>query len=116
VTEGVSHFLLLCRRAGADEEVSLLELEAQAEVDKYVTARLHIGPDPELRRKLLRHAHIAADAGEEEAERYREAGRLADRYCSRLERARDIGALLAELRAFYRLSGHARLDRLRRAA
>lgn len=116
VTEGVSHFLLLCRRATADEEVSLLELEAQAEVDKYVTARLHVGPDPGLRRRLFRESRLVTDLGPDESERYREAGRLADRYCARLERCRDVPALLAELRTFYRLSGHARMDRLRHAA
>ena len=46
VTEGVSHFLLLVRRATREEPISLLELEAQAEVDKFVTARLHVGPNP----------------------------------------------------------------------
>src|SRR4051794_18817533 len=33
-TEGVSHFLYLSRAASLDRHVSLLELEAQAEVDK----------------------------------------------------------------------------------
>lgn len=116
VTEGVSHFLLLVRRAAREESVSLLELETQAEVDKYVTARLHLGPDPGLRRRLFRDATLAPGLGPEEEERYREAGRLADRYCERLERHRDIASLLAELRGFYRRSGHARMDLLRRAA
>ena len=116
VTEGVSHFLLLARRAARDETVSLLELETQAEVDKYVTARLHVGPDPSLRRRLFHDAGSAPGLGPDEAARYREAGRLADRYCARLERARDIAALLAELRAFYRRPGHTRMEMLRRAA
>ncbi|MFN7147151.1 MAG: hypothetical protein ACK4YP_25505 [Myxococcota bacterium] len=116
VTEGVSHFLLLVRRAAREETVSLLELETQAEVDKYVTARLHVGPDPSLRRRLFRDAGLAEGLGPEEEERYREAGRLADRYCERLERHRDVSALLAGLRAFYRRPGHARMEMLRRAA
>ncbi|MDP2314064.1 MAG: hypothetical protein Q8P41_14270 [Pseudomonadota bacterium] len=116
VTEGVSHFLLLVRRAAREETVSLLELETQAEVDKYVTARLHVGPDPTLRRRLFHDAVLAEGLDSEERERYREAGRLADRYCERLERQRDIAALLTELRVFYRRTGHARMDLLRRAA
>ncbi|MDO9280497.1 MAG: hypothetical protein Q7U06_01215 [Pseudomonadota bacterium] len=116
VTEGVSHFLLLVRRAAREETVSLLELETQAEVDKYVTARLHVGPDPTLRRRLFRDATLAEGLDSAERDRYREAGRLADRYCERLERHRDVSALLTELRGFYRRTGHARMDMLRRAA
>jgi hypothetical protein len=116
LTEGVSHFLLLVRRASHDQPVSLLELEVQAEVDKFVTARLHVGPDPSLRRRLFWDATLAEGLGPEEQERYREAGRLADRYCERLERCRDVAEMLGELRGFYRRSGHARLDMLRRAA
>ena len=116
VTEGVSHFLLLVRRAARDETVSLLELETQAEVDKFVSARLHVGPDPSLRRRLFREASLADGLDAHERERYREAGRLADRYCERLERHRDVAALLAELRVFYRRTGLARMDLLRRAA
>lgn len=116
VTEGVSHFLLLARRAAREEPVSLLELEAQAEVDKFVTARLHIGSDPMLRRRLFHNATLAEGLDGAEIERYREAGRLADRYCERLEKCRDVGALLEELRVFYRMSGAARMERLRRVA
>ncbi|HET7757540.1 MAG TPA: hypothetical protein VFK87_09820, partial [Steroidobacteraceae bacterium] len=36
--EGVSHFLYLAWNAGHDRPVSLLELEMQAEVDKYVAS------------------------------------------------------------------------------
>jgi hypothetical protein len=120
VTEGVSHFLLLVRRAARGETVSLLELETQAEVDKYVTARLH-GEDrrsggPELRRRLYRDATLAAGLDADEQARYTAAGRMADRYCEGLERLRDVDALLGELRRFYRLPGHARMQRLRRAA
>lgn len=116
VTEGVSHFLLLVQRALREEPISLLELEAQAEVDKWVTAHLHLGPDPALRRRLLRDATLADGLEDHERERYTLAGRLADRYCGFLERLPHTDALLAELRRFYRLSGPSRLDRLRHAA
>src|SRR6202171_6331850 len=38
--EGVSHFLYLAWNAGHDRPVSLLELEMQAEIDKYVASYL----------------------------------------------------------------------------
>lgn len=115
VTEGVSHFLLLFRRAAREETVSLLELETQAEVDKYVTARLHVGPDPELHRRLFEDAQLTEGLGPEERERYTEAGRLAARYCRWLDRIPHVDGLLAELRGFYRRPGHARMQRLRAA-
>lgn len=116
VTEGVSHFLLLHHRAVREEPVSLLELEAQAEVDKFVTARLHVGSHHGLRHRLFHTSTFAEGVEGEEKARYAEAGRLADRYCAVLERISDVDALLGELRRFYRLSGADRMGRLRRAA
>lgn len=132
VTEGVSHFLLLFRRATREEPVSLLELEAQAEVDKYVTVTLHRRHrrgarhgegqraerrhSEQLRRRLFRDAALADGLRPDEQERYTEAARLADRYCARLEACPDTGSMLGELRRFYRLSGPARMARLREAA
>src|SRR5689334_2887423 len=41
LAEGVSHFLYLSQAALADRTVSLLELEAQAEVDKFASCLFH---------------------------------------------------------------------------
>jgi len=116
VTEGISHFLLLFRRALRDEPVSLLELEAQAEVDKYVCSRLLIGLHPGLRGWIHQESQILPEFSTEERERYHLASRMADRYCERLERHRYISSMLAELRSFYRQSGATRLELLRKAA
>ena len=62
--EGVSHFLYLAWNAAHDKPVSLLELEMQAEVDKYVASywllrRQLPGHFPaELRRLLFARTHI----------------------------------------------------------
>jgi len=115
--EGVSHFLLLVERARRAEPVSLLELEAQAEVDKFICARLH-HPDRgrEWHARLFRDARLHDGLSEDEAWRYREAGRLAAGLCARLDRHRHAAAILDEVRAFWRSSGGARLDRMRRLA
>jgi len=122
--EGVSHFLYLVWNAGHDRPVSLIELETQAEVDKYVAshallARQTPGHFPlELRPLLFERARPDPRLPGAQAQLYREASRLAARFCARLEgalvraRARgDTGVanreVLAELRRFYRLS-HAR--------
>ena len=123
--EGVSHFLYLAWNAGHDKPVSLLELEMQAEVDKYVVSYWFLRRQSpqhfpaELRRLLFERFRVdpgAAAAGR--AQVYREASRYAGKFCARLERllARSRAALsgaaaddavLAELRRFYRLT-HAR--------
>jgi hypothetical protein len=122
--EGVSHFLYLVWNAGHDRPVSWLELEMQAEVDKYVVSYWLLrqqspGHFPaELRRLLFARTRIDPRLAAREAQLYREASRYAERFCGRLEHSlsRDSsghsnvgapGAVLAELRRFYRLT-HAR--------
>jgi len=116
--EGVSHFLYLAWNAGHDKPVSLLELEMQAEVDKYVASywllrRQYPGHVPaELHRVLFERTRIDPRLEPGRARLYGEASRYAARFCRRLERrltgrALDEREVLAELRRFYRL-GNAR--------
>ena len=118
--EGVSHFLYLTWNAGHDKPVSVLELEMQAEVDKYVASHLMLRrqcPDHfplELRRLLFERARPHPGLDAPRARLYREASRYAQRFCDRLERtlerthARAGNApdreVFAELRRFYRLT------------
>ncbi len=113
VLEGISHFLYLTWRAAAGRTVSLLELELQAEVDKYVcTAVLAAGQSSgrvprELHHSLFERPHLDPALAQFEAERYRVANRYAGKYCLRLARGflgrRRKRGLLAEIRSFYRL-------------
>jgi hypothetical protein len=119
--EGVSHFHYFVWSARRDRKVSLLELELQAEVDKYASAlRITLaqrgGRFPaELFGRLFEGVTFLPHLAEEERRRYEEAHRFGARFCRRLEerflrtrRARPE-ALLAELRAFYRLGRHHKL-------
>lgn len=119
--EGVSHFHYFVWSAVRDRSVSLLELELQAEVDKYASAlRLTLeqrdGRFPaELFHRLFDRTGFLPHLTAAERSRYEEAHRFAARFCRRLEdrflrtrRARPE-AMLAELRAFYRLGRHAKL-------
>ena len=118
--EGVSHFIYLALRAADDRGVSQLELELQAEVDKFACCLLVSGPTPDLRRRLYGDVRFADDLDEEERDRYRAANSGANRYADTLERRfvrpEKTDALLTELRQFYRMDlpeklGHiARLD------
>ncbi|HET9621988.1 MAG TPA: hypothetical protein VFP84_11515 [Kofleriaceae bacterium] len=126
--EGVSHFIYATWCARLERPVSPLELELQAEVDKYVTCLLITAADhaPEpaiserLRRRLFGDAEYEPDLDHEEHARYRAANDNAERYASWLERAfvarRKIPEMLAELRRFYRLSLAGKLAAIARAA
>jgi hypothetical protein len=122
--EGVSHFLYLAWNAGHDRPVSLLELEMQAEVDKFIASHLLLrrqspGRFPlELRHVLFERSRPDPRLDVARAGLYREASHYAERFCRRLEQSlvrrrtvrQEAGAdrqVLAELRRFYRLS-HAR--------
>ncbi len=119
--EGVSHFHYVSWSAGCDRHVSLLELELQAEVDKYASALSLLlaqreGRFPvELFQRLFEGGRLLPHLAADERGRYEEAHRFAARFCRRLEerflrrRQARPGALLAELRSFYRLGRHAKL-------
>lgn len=115
--EGISHFMLLIERARRSEPLTLLELEVQAEIDKFVSARLHC-PDhaPALRRALFQDVGLQGGLSREERSRYREAGRLARGWCDHLGRLPHVGALLDAQRRLWRAPGGRRMERLRALA
>jgi hypothetical protein len=114
--EGVSHFVYLAWNAGHDRPVSLLELELQAEVDKYVVSLLLLrAQDPtrfprELHRVLFERAHVCPALAGERLGLYQRAHRYAARFCSHIGRllepcGREAQARVkSELRRFYRLT------------
>ena len=120
--EGVSHFSYLVCNAALDRSVSLLELDMQAEVDKYVTTRLLLEqqPDADLGGPLLQRLFIDTRTlpglDDEERDRYHDASHLACRYCADLETRypadRLTPELVRELRSFYRLPQAAKVSRI----
>lgn len=119
VIEGVSHFLYLAERARRELPATQLELELQAEVDKYVTCLLvsELEASPVLRRRLFGDCEYDGDLDRDEFERYRAANDNAMRYSAYLESTfvapRRIPEMLAELRRFYREGLAAKLTRAR---
>jgi hypothetical protein len=134
LVEGVSHFVLLVERARRERTTTQLELELQAEVDKYVlvtaldftSAHGHLGassslrPSPArqrqntlLRRLLFEAPRFVDPPGTERGDRYRLAHRLAARLVHRLEedyvRPGRLGELWLVLRRFYRLDQQGKL-------
>ena len=120
--EGVSHFVYSAWRLGGDAPVSLLELETQAEVDKYAAAVFLIadqqggGYPAHVHARLFDRVDFDSRLEPEQYERYRTAHRCAANFCRRLERrfvgrnGARIEALVRELRKFYRLKHTAKLS------
>ena len=120
--EGVSHFVYSTWRLDRDLPVSLLELESQAEVDKYAVTVFLLadqqgGDYPsQVHARLFDRVSFDARLQPDQYRRYRTAHRCAAHYCRRLEhrfvsrgQAR-IEALVRDLRKFYRLGTAAKLS------
>jgi hypothetical protein len=121
LAEGVSHFTFLAWSAAQDRPVSPLELELQAEVDKFVLAALAARAQRPNHALLPLH-HLQFEAATldpalsgDERERYVTASRYAKDYC------RELAGCLAdarhdelrtELRRFYRMSRNDKLHRI----
>lgn len=116
--EGVSHFVYTLVCARRDRSISQLELELQAEIDKFVTCLLVMEPGAQiaqaLRERLFGDAVYEDDLDGEERDRYRAANDNAYRYTGVLQREfvahRKIPEMLAELRRFYRRGLSAKLS------
>jgi hypothetical protein len=122
--EGVSHFIYAICCAKAERKLTQLELELQAEIDKYTTCLLQAdasyAASEALRRRLFGDAEYEPDLDHDEQHRYRAANDNAQRYTAFLEETfvarRRIPEMLAELRRFYRLPLAAKLAACARAA
>ncbi|MEP6886516.1 MAG: hypothetical protein ABJC66_17345 [Gammaproteobacteria bacterium] len=120
--EGVSHFVYSTWRLHRDLPVSLLELETQAEVDKYAVTVFLLadqqggGYPAQVHARLFDRVSFDVRLEPDQYHRYRTAHRCAAQYCRRLERRfvcrgqARIEALVRELRKFYRLGSAAKVQ------
>lgn len=112
--EGVSHFVLVAWRAQRGWPVSALEMEIQAEVDKFVLAwrllekqgRSRRGAAQLLRRQLFESYTLQEDVPDDESSRYHTANRVAKQFCVSLARRfggdRDRRRIRHQVREFFR--------------
>jgi hypothetical protein len=112
IIEGVSHFVYLADRASQDREATQLELELQAEVDKYVILASSLQDfdgraSRRLRERLYEDIAFTHEADTVEGERYRVANEHARRFTGRLERdyvmRSRFGELQGALRRFFHM-------------
>lgn len=115
LAEGVSHFVYVANRARQELPSTQLELELQAEVDKFVLLVLEQVPYDrgeafEVHSRLYERVRFIHAEGTELGERYRTANQLAARYMRRLL-GYGYQSTHAALRRFYR-AGQAEKIRL----
>jgi len=120
LVEGVSHFVYVAERARTELPATMLELELQAEVDKFVLLAF-AGAPLEAHQSSALHGHLYERVrylhgpDTEDGVRYRLANDLAARFVARLVKGEDPPAALRTLRKFYR-AGQAEKIRLAQAA
>lgn len=117
--EGVSHFVYLTWNAKRERPVTLLELELQAEVDKYVSCLFRLSSQDggrvprRLKQVLFDDVTYDEQLDEEGLERYETANRVAMKYCAGLEERfllrRRVREMVDDVRRFYRLPQEAKL-------
>jgi hypothetical protein len=126
IIEGVSHFVYLAERARRELPATQLELELQAEVDKYVilshaagSGRFHPARAARVRARLFERVRFLHPPHTETGARYRMANDLAARLAGGLEarfgRSGRHDQMRAALRRFYG-AGQAEKIELARAA
>lgn len=111
VLEGLSHFNYLVFSASQDKPVTLLELEMQAEIDKFVCmwllalAQRDSTLADRLHGWLFDEVSFNPRLSPDQRERYEAANAYAGRFCHGLRRRlqRNIVKGIRELRRFYRL-------------
>ncbi len=122
--EGVSHFVYITHRATQQREATALELELQAEVDKWIVLGASLSPldvarSRRLRARLYERVSFVHENESELGERYRVANLAAARFVRTLEQrylaTRRFVELRQALRVFFR-NGQEDKIRLGRAA
>ena len=109
--EGVSHFVYYVQKANQNQNVSQLELELQAEVDKYVLLSLFLKSESRQHNQVLdmlfENYFLNHGLTTEQQHRYQTASDLARKYCSQLSQNlanMDYGTFISDARAFYSLT------------
>ncbi len=112
IIEGVSHFVYVAERAQQNRGTTQLELELQAEVDKYVVLAASMehfdeAASKRLRDRLYKRVEYIHASHTIEGERYRLANERANRFTGRIEQLvapARFTQLRAELRRFFHMS------------
>ncbi len=112
--EGISHFVYFLWKAYKGQTITRLEMELQAEIDKFVMLFFYLrsGGDrafsDQIFEALFEDFRLFESLSQESEERYLTASSLAMRYChslqSRYRAKNQLESLLSEVRQFYNFS------------
>ncbi len=115
LVEGVSHFIYLIWNAYKGKSIKPVELELQAEVDKFIHQAIYrneqscnIKDLKIIRERIFKNFTLLKTLNSAEVTRYNDASNAAAHYCKWLSNnhvmASDNGHLYAELARFYRMN------------
>ncbi|MBX7149802.1 hypothetical protein K1X76_12080 [bacterium] len=112
--EGVSHFVYFLWKAYKQTPITQLEMELQAEIDKFVLLYLFLRSDhtEEISKiifdRLFENFKLIENLSAEQEERYITASQLASKYCHYLKNKyrnpQEMQKMIEEVRYFYNLS------------
>lgn len=109
--EGISHFVYYVHKSCLQCDVTQLEMELQAEIDKFVFLSLVIQKDQNqiynILDLLFENYELHEDLTPTQIERYHTASNLAHRYCHELSKTMRLNnpiEVLKKIRQFYPLS------------
>lgn len=120
--EGVSHFIYFLHKAHHRYEITQLEMELQAEVDKFLMFYISLNVSENFHlsqmifESLFTNYRLRENLTHEERIRYKEASSLASRYCAKLieyfNSPSQKNSLINEVRSFYHLNQSQKIDRI----
>lgn len=120
--EGISHFVYYLWKAHKEIPITQLEMELQAEIDKFLMLFFYLRSDNQnmssesFFKALFEDFQLFAELSEQEKERYQTASDLACRYCYQLQQKyqnnQEITQMLEEIRAFYKWSQSAKIKHI----
>lgn len=124
MAEEVSHFLYTTWKARHSIQITRLELELQAEVDKFIICTLYcLNQETQVNRLSLKELlfetfSLEKDLSLESQNRYSTASKLALHYCHFLEnhfiKKTLLSQMMEEIRRFYRLGQTDKISRINR--
>jgi len=116
--EEISHFLYLSWSANNEKPISLLDIELQGEIDKFLLASQYFSDEENLFGRMFDQISFHERLDESSLDRYVEANRLGGKFVKTLGKngdtyeIRTCPQILAKLRAFYRLNSQTRLSHI----
>ena len=107
--EEISHFLYLIWSAKNNRPVSMLDIELQGEIDKFLLASIYFSKEKNLFSRIFEWVTYHEGLTAPYRHRYEKANRLGGKFCRSLGNLKAKRDALTRLRIFYRMNTHERI-------